>query len=151
MAGGIQQSLRDRGVRLTRQRRVLLDLIDNSGKHLDAETLYRLAKEKDSKLNRVTVYRTLKTARSVSIHPSSCLAREEVPPRWVVFHELVETSKEFMRQVIEIEGPWLLEVAPHYYQGKEIDDQRKVGGSEVEGLGGKVGRAVSRGFGEAGE
>ena len=60
MAGGIQQSLRDRGVRLTRQRRVLLDLIDNSGKHLDAETLYRLAKEKDSKLNRVTVYRTLK-------------------------------------------------------------------------------------------
>ena len=60
MAGGIQQSLKDRGVRMTRQRRVLLDLIDNSGKHLDAETLYRLAKEKDSKLNRVTVYRTLK-------------------------------------------------------------------------------------------
>jgi Fur family ferric uptake transcriptional regulator len=60
MAGGIQQSLKDRGVRLTRQRRLLLDLIDNSGKHLDADTLYNMAREKDSKLNRVTVYRTLK-------------------------------------------------------------------------------------------
>ncbi len=55
-----ENSLRQRGVRLTRQRRLLLDLIDQSGKHLDAESLYQLAKEKDSRLNRVTVYRTLK-------------------------------------------------------------------------------------------
>src|SRR5258708_38810486 len=57
---GIQDSLRERGVRLTRQRRILLDLIDHSGEHLDAESLFLLAKEKDPKLNRVTVYRTLK-------------------------------------------------------------------------------------------
>ncbi|MEP7352437.1 MAG: transcriptional repressor [Acidobacteriota bacterium] len=57
---GIGVSLRDRGVRLTRQRRLLLDLIDNSGLHLDADTLFNMAKEKDPKLNRVTVYRTLK-------------------------------------------------------------------------------------------
>src|SRR3954465_15434022 len=59
-SSGIQDSLRERGVRLTRQRRLLLDLIDNSGLHLDAESLFQLAKEKDPKLNRVTVYRTLK-------------------------------------------------------------------------------------------
>src|SRR6478752_1094332 len=59
-SSGIQDSLRERGVRLTRQRRLLLDLIDNSGLHLDAERLYLMAKEKDPKLNRVTVYRTLK-------------------------------------------------------------------------------------------
>src|SRR5712692_6330261 len=59
-AVGIQDSLRERGVRLTRQRRILLDLIDHSGRHLDAESLYQMAKEKDPKLNRVTVYRTLK-------------------------------------------------------------------------------------------
>ncbi len=57
---GIQDSHRERGVRLTRQRRILLDLIDRSGLHLDAESLYQLAKEKDPKLNRVTVYRSLK-------------------------------------------------------------------------------------------
>lgn len=57
---GIKDSLRERGVRLTRQRQILLDLIDHSGRHLDAESLYQMAKEKDPKLNRVTVYRTLK-------------------------------------------------------------------------------------------
>jgi Fur family transcriptional regulator, ferric uptake regulator len=59
-ATSIKSSLRQRGVRLTRQRQILLDLIDKSGQHLDAEQLYQLAKEKDAKLNRVTVYRTLK-------------------------------------------------------------------------------------------
>ena len=59
-SAGTQNSLRERGIRLTRQRRILLDLIDHSGEHLDADTLYQMAKEKDPKLNRVTVYRTLK-------------------------------------------------------------------------------------------
>src|SRR5947209_8660693 len=49
-----------RAMRLTRQRKILLDLIDRTGQHLDAERLFQLAKEKDPKLNRVTVYRTLK-------------------------------------------------------------------------------------------
>ena len=57
---GIKASLKQRGVRLTRQRQILLDLIDKSGEHLDAEQLFLLAKQHDPKLNRVTVYRTLK-------------------------------------------------------------------------------------------
>lgn len=60
MGAGIQNSLKQRGVRITRQRVILLELLDRSGRHLDAESLYRLAKEKDPRLNRVTVYRTLK-------------------------------------------------------------------------------------------
>ena len=59
-----KDSLRQRGVRLTRQRQILLDLIDQSGQHLDAEALYQLAKAKDPKLNRVTVYRTLKLLKT---------------------------------------------------------------------------------------
>ena len=61
---GIKDSLKERGVRLTRQRQILLDLIDKSGQHLDAERLYVMAKEKDPKLNRVTVYRTLKMLKA---------------------------------------------------------------------------------------
>src|SRR5690348_12433988 len=64
MLGGIQDSLKERGVRLTRQRRLLLDLIDQSGLHLEAESLFQMAKQKDSKLNRVTVYRTLKMLKA---------------------------------------------------------------------------------------
>jgi Fur family ferric uptake transcriptional regulator len=56
----IKGSLKAKGVRLTRQRQILLELIDKSGQHLDAERLYQLAKLQDPKINRVTVYRTLK-------------------------------------------------------------------------------------------
>ena len=56
----IKDALKKRGIRLTRQRQILLDLIDTSGQHLDAEQLYQMARRRDSKLNRVTVYRTLK-------------------------------------------------------------------------------------------
>lgn len=61
---GIKDSLKQRGVRLTRQRKILLDLIDQSGLHLDADRLYQLGREKDPKLNRVTVYRTLKLLKA---------------------------------------------------------------------------------------
>jgi len=43
----IEGSLKERGVRLTRQRQILLELIDKTGDHLDAERLFQLAKEKD--------------------------------------------------------------------------------------------------------
>jgi Fur family ferric uptake transcriptional regulator len=59
-----QGSLKQRGVRLTRQRQILLELIDKTGGHLDAERLFTLAKERDPKLNRVTVYRTLKMLKA---------------------------------------------------------------------------------------
>ena len=60
----IEGSLKQRGVRLTRQRQILLELIDKTGEHLDAERLFQMAKEKDPKLNRVTVYRTLKMLKT---------------------------------------------------------------------------------------
>jgi Fur family ferric uptake transcriptional regulator len=63
----IKTSLKQRGVRLTRQRQILLDLIDGSGKHLDAEALYQLARAKDPKINRVTVYRTLKMLKETRL------------------------------------------------------------------------------------
>ena len=52
--------LKSRGIRRTRQRQLLLSLLDDSGQHLDAENLYQMAHKRDPKLNRVTVYRTLK-------------------------------------------------------------------------------------------
>jgi Fur family ferric uptake transcriptional regulator len=56
----IKGSLKEKGVRLTRQRQILLELIEQTGQHLDAERLFQLAKLEDPKINRVTVYRTLK-------------------------------------------------------------------------------------------
>ena len=60
----IQGSLKERGVRLTRQRRDPARSDRQDRQHLDAERLYQLAKEQDPKLNRVTVYRTLKMLKT---------------------------------------------------------------------------------------
>ena len=65
-------------------------------------------------------YKTVKSRQTVHIHPSSGL--REVLPRWAVYHELVLTSKEFMRQVSEIKPEWLVEIAPHYYSKRDIRD-----------------------------
>lgn len=65
-------------------------------------------------------YKTVKHNQTVMIHPNSALFEDL--PRWVIYHELVFTTKEYMRQVVEIENGWLLEVAPHYYKAKELED-----------------------------
>ncbi|CAL5365006.1 unnamed protein product [Camellia sinensis] len=45
-----------------------------------------------------------------------------VLPRWVVYHELVLTTNEYMQQVTELKPEWLVEIAPHYYQLKDVED-----------------------------
>ncbi|XP_048232456.1 pre-mRNA-splicing factor ATP-dependent RNA helicase DEAH1 isoform X2 [Ricinus communis] len=65
-------------------------------------------------------YRTVKHPQTVHIHPSSGLS--QVLPRWVIYHELVLTTKEYMRQVTELKPEWLVEIAPHYYQMKDVED-----------------------------
>lgn len=42
-------------------------------------------------------YKTVKNPQSVHVHPGSSLS--EVLPRWLVYQELVLTSKEYMRTV----------------------------------------------------
>lgn len=55
-----------------------------------------------ARLQRDGSYKTVKNPQSVNIHPSSSLV--EVLPKWVVYHELVLTTKEFMRTVRPGEG-----------------------------------------------
>lgn len=73
-----------------------------------------------AKLQKNGSYRTVKHPQTVHIHPNSGLS--QVLPRWVVYHELVLTSKEYMRQVTELKPEWLIELAPHYYQRKDVED-----------------------------
>ena len=37
-------------------------------------------------------------------------------PEWVVYHELVLTTKEYMREVIAIDPKWLVEFSPAFYK-----------------------------------
>lgn len=56
--GGLSEKLASAGIRLTRQRRVLLEILDASPSHLDARSLCEKA-QKVIDIDRATVYRTL--------------------------------------------------------------------------------------------
>lgn len=78
-----------------------------------------------SRMQRGGGYRAIKQNASVHIHPSSCLFKEVPPPRYVLYYELVETSKNFMRNIMSIKPEWLLEVAPHYFTREDLGDDGK--------------------------
>ncbi|XP_068438704.1 ATP-dependent RNA helicase DHX8-like [Clinocottus analis] len=59
-------------------------------------------------------YRTLIDQQVVYLHPSSTLFNRQ--PEWLVYHELVLTTKEYMREVTTIDPRWLVEFAPAFYR-----------------------------------
>lgn len=59
------------------------------------------------------MYKTLRGSQEVHIHPSSVLFR--VNPKWVVYHSIVSTDRQYMRNVMSIDPSWLREAAPHFY------------------------------------
>lgn len=54
-----EDALRDGGVRITRQRTALIEVLSESRDHPDADELHRRAREKDPSVSLATVYRTL--------------------------------------------------------------------------------------------
>ena len=59
-------------------------------------------------------YRTLVDNQQVFMHPSSALFPR--PPEWVLYHELVLTTREYMREVTAIDSKWLVKVAPTFFK-----------------------------------
>ncbi|XP_061429357.1 probable ATP-dependent RNA helicase DHX35 [Lethenteron reissneri] len=68
-----------------------------------------------AKLHHSGAYRTVRDDFELHIHPTSMLYAEK-PPQWVVFNEVVQTSRFFMRDVTAVEPAWLTELAPHFFQ-----------------------------------
>ncbi|KAF0682717.1 Aste57867_25168 [Aphanomyces stellatus] len=70
-----------------------------------------------SALNGASAYHTmcLPKKEEVKVHPSSVMFMRNPPPRYVVFNELVLTSKHYIRNVIPIEKEWLVDAAPKFF------------------------------------
>ena len=58
-AGHLQRELRARRIRLTSQRRVVVQVMESASRHMDAGEILELAQKIDPKITQVTVYRTL--------------------------------------------------------------------------------------------
>jgi Fur family transcriptional regulator, ferric uptake regulator len=63
----LKGSLHVTGRRLTGQRRLLLELIQEQEGHADAHELYRLAQQRDPRISLATVYRTLGVLRELGL------------------------------------------------------------------------------------
>ncbi|KAM6498648.1 P-loop containing nucleoside triphosphate hydrolase protein [Amanita muscaria] len=66
-------------------------------------------------------YKTLVEGTPVYIHPSSALFNRA--PEWLVYHELVLTTREYCHNVTAIEPKWLVEVAPQFFK---VADANKI-------------------------
>ncbi|KAG6512312.1 probable pre-mRNA-splicing factor ATP-dependent RNA helicase DEAH5 [Zingiber officinale] len=68
-------------------------------------------------------YRALVENQTVFIHPSSALFQRQ--PDWVIYHELVMTTKEYTREVTVIDPKWLVELAPRLYKSSDPNRMSK--------------------------
>ena len=57
--GHLQRELRARRIRVTRQRRVVLEVMESAARHMDAGEILDGARKIDPNITQVTVYRTL--------------------------------------------------------------------------------------------
>jgi Fur family ferric uptake transcriptional regulator len=56
-----------RGIRLTAQRRALIETIQEATIHLDAESWLKLARNRDPNIDRATVYRTIELLKRLGM------------------------------------------------------------------------------------
>ena len=63
-AGRLQKELRSRRIRLTRQRCVVLQVIETAAEHMDANEILERAQKIDPDITQVTVYRTLELLKN---------------------------------------------------------------------------------------
>jgi Fe2+ or Zn2+ uptake regulation protein len=62
-----EQRLKAAGKRVTSQRRLVLDILAQSGGHLDAQEIYERGRHQDERLSLSTVYRTLSALKETGL------------------------------------------------------------------------------------
>jgi pre-mRNA-splicing factor ATP-dependent RNA helicase DHX15/PRP43 len=80
-------------------------------------------------LERTGHYLTVKDNQVVALHPSCNL---DMKPEWVMYHEFVLTTRNFIRTCTALKGEWLIDLAPHYYDLSNFPQVRAVFGTAFE-------------------
>ncbi|XP_050397027.1 pre-mRNA-splicing factor ATP-dependent RNA helicase PRP16 [Patella vulgata] len=69
-------------------------------------------------------YVNCRTGMPCHLHPTSALFGMGYTPDYIVYHELVMTSKEYMQCVTAVDGQWLAELGPMFYSIKDASKSR---------------------------
>ncbi|KAH8602585.1 putative Pre-mRNA-splicing factor ATP-dependent RNA helicase prp16 [Bisporella sp. PMI_857] len=72
-----------------------------------------------AKVKGIGEYVNLRTSVTVQLHPTSALYGLGYLPDYVVYHELILTSKEYMSTVTSVDPKWLAELGGVFYSVKE--------------------------------
>ncbi|KAI9837376.1 MAG: DEAH-box RNA helicase prp16 [Thelocarpon superellum] len=72
-----------------------------------------------AKVKGIGEYINLRTSVTVQLHPTSALYGLGYLPDYVVYHELILTSKEYMSTVTSVDPHWLAELGGVFYSVKE--------------------------------
>eukprot|EP00257_Ricinus_communis_P008936 XP_002527133.2 pre-mRNA-splicing factor ATP-dependent RNA helicase DEAH7 isoform X1 [Ricinus communis] len=74
-----------------------------------------------ARLKGVGEYVNCRNGMPCHLHPSSALYGLGYTPEYVVYHELILTTKEYMQCATSVEPQWLAELGPMFFSVKESD------------------------------
>lgn len=77
-----------------------------------------------ARLKGVGEYVNCRTGMPCHLHPSSALYGLGYTPEYIVYHELVLTTKEYMQCVTAVEPQWLAELGPMFFSIKDSNTSR---------------------------
>lgn len=116
-----RRTLKRTGIRITNQRALILDIIRRGQGHLDADEVYRQAREKHPRLSLSTVYRTLRMFKKLGLveerHFDDSHHHYEVKPS-TEHHHLVCLG---CGKVIEFHYPLSRHIKRNVPQAKDFD------------------------------
>jgi len=72
-----------------------------------------------AKLKGIGEYVNVRTGMPCHLHPTSSLYGLGYSPDYIVYHELIMTTKEYMRTVTAVDGEWLAEMGPMFFSLKQ--------------------------------
>ncbi|KAK2085393.1 Pre-mRNA-splicing factor ATP-dependent RNA helicase PRP16 [Saguinus oedipus] len=78
-----------------------------------------------AKLKGIGEYVNIRTGMPCHLHPTSSLFGMGYTPDYIVYHELVMTTKEYMQCVTAVDGEWLAELGPMFYSVKQAGKSRQ--------------------------
>ncbi|KAL3860346.1 hypothetical protein ACJMK2_010482 [Sinanodonta woodiana] len=78
-----------------------------------------------ARLKGIGEYVNCRTGMPCHLHPTSALFGMGYTPDYIVYHELVMTSKEYMQCVTAVDGQWLAELGPMFYSIKDASKSRE--------------------------
>ena len=76
------------------------------------------------RMKTVAEYVNMRNGMPCHLHPSSALFGMGVQPEYIVYHELVMTSKEYMQCVTAVDPEWLAELGPMFFSIKQAGETR---------------------------